>query len=368
MATSSRQTIFERPTGDHEAPFKAVFNGSIDALLIVDDSRRYVDGNPAACDLLGVDRAQISNFRIDDFAAPGRRADIEAAWESFLRHGAQKGEYELIRLDGTTRHVEFTATANFVPGQHLSSLRDVTDRKKAEANLLTLSGRLLQVKDEEQRRIARDLHDSAGQILTLLKMSLVPLEARLAKEHPEFAKPVAQSIGLVDQLTSEIRTLSHLLHPPLIDELGLPSALHWYAEEFAKRGKIKVDLDYPPGYERLPHELEIALFRIVQECLTNIHRHSGSQTASIRFRQSSSEITCEVKDEGKGMPLEQLSGLILPGMTGVGLRGMQERVKQLGGNLRIDSHGHGTTIIATLPFSPHRTPKPPRGSSSQRGT
>jgi PAS domain S-box-containing protein len=366
MATSPHR-IFERRTGDSDAPFRAVFNGSIDPLLIADDSRRYLDANPAACELLRVDRAEITKFRIDDFAAPDRRADIAAAWDSFLRNGQQKGEYELVRLDGTTRYVEFSATANFVPGRHLSSLRDVTDRKKAEEHLLALSGRLLQVKDEEQRRIARDLHDSAGQILTLLKMSLVPLEARLAKEHPEFAKPVTQSIGFVDQLTAEIRSLSHLLHPPLIDELGLPSALHWYTEEFAKRSKIKVDLDYPPDYERLPRESEIALFRIVQECLTNIHRHSGSQTAFIRFRQSAGEIVCEVKDEGRGMPPEQSSTLALPGMMGVGLRGMQERLRQLGGNLKINSGGHGTAITATLPLSTDRPPKAPRGSSSPRG-
>jgi signal transduction histidine kinase len=160
--------------------------------------------------------------------------------------------------------------------------------------------------------------------------------------------------------------LSYLLHPPLLDELGLASALHWYLEGFTNRSKIKVDLDYPPNYERLPREVETALFRIVQECLTNIHRHSGSPTAYIRFRQSSSEVTCEVRDEGKGMPEKQISTLVLPGMVGVGLRGMQERVRQLGGTLKLDSNGHGTTIIATLPFSSDTRRQFHRGSA-QRG-
>jgi PAS domain S-box-containing protein len=367
MAASPRRAILERRLADSEGPFRAVFDGSIDALLIADDSRRYLDANPAACELLGGDRALITKFRIDDFASRERRGEIEAVWRSFLQTGKQKGEYELVRLDGDIRHVEFTATANFIPGRHLSSLRDITDRKKAEESLRVLSGRLLQLKDEEQRRIARDLHDSAGQILTLLKMNLVPLEVRLEKEHPEFAKPVAQSIALVDQLTSEIRTLSHLLHPPLLDELGLPAALHWYVDEFAKRSKIKVDLDYPPNYQRLPREVETALFRIVQECLTNIHRHSGSPTASIRFRQSSSEITCEVKDEGKGMPPQHVSNVALPAMTGIGLSGMQERVRQLGGNLTIDSNSYGTAIIARVPFSQDRPPQLHRSPSVQRG-
>jgi PAS domain S-box-containing protein len=351
MAASPPREIFERQIDDSEGPFQALFDASLDAILIIDDSRCYVDANPAACELLGVDQNRIHKFRIDDFASTEHRAQIQTAWHSFLQTGKQRGEYELVRLDRTSRHVEFSATANFIPGRHFFSLRDITERKRTEASLRALSGRILQIQDEERRRIARDLHDSAGQILTVLKMNLVPLEVRLGKDHPEFAKPVTESIGLVEQLTSEIRTLSHLLHPPLLDEVGLTAALHWYVESFAKRSRIRVDLDYPPNYERLPREVETALFRIVQECLTNVHRHSGSATASIRFKQSTNEIICEVKDDGKGMPPEQASGLVLPGIVGIGLRGMQERVRQLGGSLKIDSNGQGTTIIATLPFS-----------------
>ena len=366
MAASPRRAISEDRIDGREGSFQALFDASLDAILIVDDSRRYVDANPAACELLGVDRALVTKFRIDDFASPERRGEIEPAWRSFLQFGKQRGEYELVRLDGTIRHVEFSATANFIGGRHLSSLRDVTDRKKAEESLRALSGRILQLQDDERRRIARDLHDSAGQILTALKINLVPLEGRLAKDHPEFVKPVAESIVLVDQLTSEIRTLSQLLHPPLLDEVGLTAALHLYVESFAKRSKIRVDLDYPPNYGRLPQEMETALFRIVQECLTNIHRHSGSPTASIRFKQSSQEVTCEVKDEGKGISPEELSTLALSGRIGVGLSGMRERVRQLGGSLKIDSNGHGATIIATLPFSSDRHPRSPKGSA-QRG-
>lgn len=260
--------------------------------------------------------------------------------------------------------MEFSAKANFVPGRHLSSLRDITERKKAEESLCALSGRILQLQHEERRRIARDLHDSAGQLLTALKMmNLVPLAVRLGKDHSEFAKPVIESVGLVDQLMSDIRTLSHLLHPPLLDEVGLPAALHWYVEAFSNRSEIKVDLDYPAHYERLPREVGTALFRIVQECLTNIHRHSGSPTASIRFEQSSDQVICEVKDDGKGMPPEQAAGLAVPGIVGIGLRGMQERVRQLGGSLKIDSSGHGTSIVATLLLSSDTHRQPHKGSA-----
>jgi two-component system, NarL family, sensor kinase len=346
-------SVTRKPFQDNsEDPFHTLFNASLDAILIADDSRRYVDANPAACELLAVDRTQITKFKIDDFASPKLRGEIEAAWKSFLRNGKLRGEYELVRLDGTVRQVEFSDIANFLPGRHLTTLRDITKRKEAEKNLRALSGKLLQMQDEERRRIARDLHDSAGQLLSALKMNLTPLEASLRKQNSELVRLATESGSLADQLIAEIRTVSQLLHPPLLDELGLESALRLYVDGFGARSRIKVDLDYLPQDDyRLPHEVEIALFRIVQESLTNIHRHSGSRTASIRCTRSDGEITCEICDQGKGMPLEKMSTLSLPGTFGVGLRGMQERVRQLGGTLKIDSNAHGTAISATLPVS-----------------
>jgi two-component system, NarL family, sensor kinase len=351
MAAVTRKP-FPEGSDDTQGPFQTLFNASLDAILIADDSRRYVDANPAACELLGVDRTQIIKFRIDDFVSPRRRAEIEIAWESFLRNGKKKGEYELVRLDGIVRQVEFSDIANFLPGRHISTLRDVTKRNESEKSLRALSGKLLQMQDEERRRIARNLHDSAGQLLGALKMILTPLEAKLTKQNPELVRPVIESISLVDELTAEIRTVSHLLHPPLLDELGLESALRLYVDGFGARSRIKVDLDYlSQGDDRLPREVGIAVFRIVQESLTNIHRHSGSPTASVRCTRSDGEITCEISDQGKGIPLEKMSTSSLPGSFGVGLRGMQERVRQLGGTLKIESNGHGTSISATLPVS-----------------
>jgi len=147
-------------------------------------------------------------------------------------------------------------------------------------------------------------------------------------------------------MSKEIRTLSHLLHPPLLDEVGLTSALRWYVEGFAERSKIPVTLELAPDLERLSRELETAMFRIIQECLTNIHRHSGSATACIRTRRENNEVVLSVSDEGKG--------IVPTGMPGVGIRGMRERVRQLGGTLEVRSGNPGTSVIARLPITNSR--------------
>jgi signal transduction histidine kinase len=220
----------------------------------------------------------------------------------------------------------------------------------ANQSLRDLTSRLLQLQDDERRRIARELHDSVGQMLVALNMNLSALGAdieRLAKT----ASTVKDSTSLVDSLTSEIRTISHLLHPPLLDEAGLASALRWYVGGFAERSKIKVDLDIPADFGRFSRELETTIFRVVQECLTNIHRHSESPSAKIRLSCSAHDIRVEVKDRGVGIAPEKKMAMDSAGTPGVGVRGMRERLRQLGGNLDINSDGNGTTVLAQLPIS-----------------
>jgi signal transduction histidine kinase len=217
-------------------------------------------------------------------------------------------------------------------------------------NLRELSARLLRLQDEERRRIARELHDSVGQMLAALNMNLSAVRAdveRLAKT----ANALADSENLVQQMSSEVRTISHLLHPPLLDEAGLSSALRWYVDGFAVRSKIKVDLDLPDDFARLPRESETAIFRVVQECLTNIHRHSGSPTAKIRLRQRDHMVIVEIEDKGKGIPLEKQEEMTTAGIPGVGIRGMRERLRQLGGSLEIHSTGSGTVVVLKLPIT-----------------
>jgi signal transduction histidine kinase len=221
---------------------------------------------------------------------------------------------------------------------------------RTNQNLRELSARLMQLQDDERRRIARELHDSVGQMLAALGMNLATVGAdieRLTKT----ANTVNDSAALVQELSQEVRTISHLLHPPLLDEAGLAAALRWYIDGFAQRSKIRVDLEIPADLERLARESETAIFRTVQECLTNIHRHSGSPTARIRIVVSDSQVCVEVEDRGKGIPPEKQFEMALAGTPGVGIRGMRERLRQLGGRLEVHSEGKGTLIVARLPVA-----------------
>ncbi len=213
-----------------------------------------------------------------------------------------------------------------------------------------LSGHLLRAQDEERRRIARELHDSAGQMLAALQMNLTPLQSEAQKLSPRFANNINESVSLVEQLSKELRTVSYLLHPPLLDEAGLPSALRWYVEGFAERSQIDVKLEISPQLGRLPRDLEIAIFRVVQECLTNIHRHSGSSKASLRIARTDRQVDLEIQDKGKGMSVSNNGGPDSQRIrAGVGIQGMRERVAQLGGQFEIHSNGSGTTINARFP-------------------
>jgi len=220
----------------------------------------------------------------------------------------------------------------------------------ANRSLRELSARLLQLQDEERRRIARELHDSVGQMLAGLTMNLSAVQAdieRLSKT----ATALTDSEALVQEMSKEIRTISHLLHPPLLDEAGLSSALRWYIEGFAQRSNIHVDLEFPADFGRLSRELETAVFRIVQECLTNVHRHSESPVAKIRFVRSDKDVRVEVEDRGKGIRPDKQYEIASVGTPGVGIRGMRERLRQLGGSLEINSNGKGTVIVARLPLA-----------------
>ena len=224
------------------------------------------------------------------------------------------------------------------------------DLNRANESLRELSGRLQQMRDEERRRIARELHDSVGQLLAALSMNFSVVQGQAEKLDPAGTRAVSENVALVEQISSEIRTISHLLHPPLLDAAGLASALQWYVDGFSERSKIKVELQIPTKLDRLPDEMEIAIFRMVQECLTNIHRHSGGTSAVIRVHQEDHEIFIEVEDHGKGIPLEKQIELSSASRTGVGFRGMRERLRQLGGTLDIRSDNAGTVVSAALPL------------------
>lgn len=220
----------------------------------------------------------------------------------------------------------------------------------ANEGLRELTGRLMQSQDEERRRIARELHDSVGQALAALSMNLSKVEADIDRLN-QTAKTVADSSTLVQEMNKEVRTMSYLLHPPMLDEAGLASALRWYVDGFTQRSGIEVDLEVAESFGRLQAELETAIFRTVQECLTNVHRHSGSKTARVRLTHSADGIRLQVEDKGSGIAAEKLEELVSDGSPGVGIRGMRERVRQLSGTLEVNSNHSGTTVEVRVPVA-----------------
>lgn len=216
-------------------------------------------------------------------------------------------------------------------------------------NLRELSARLMQLQDDERRRIARELHDSVGQTLAALGMNL-SLVRNDIERLSGIVSALNDSENLVREMSSEVRTISHLLHPPLLDEAGLCSAVRWYVDGFAQRSGIKVDLHLPEDFGRLPAEMETAIFRVIQESLTNVHRHSGSSVARIQLRKVGDQIAVEISDKGKGIPRDKLEEMSSMGTPGVGIRGMRERLRQLGGVLDIESAKAGTLVSVILPL------------------
>jgi PAS domain S-box-containing protein len=286
--------------------------------------------------------------------------------------------------DGTERQVDFglypiVDESGRVIFLHPTGL-DITDVKRAEENyrqlaetlesevrlrtlelenrnaevlqqselLRTFSQRLLHAQDEERRRIARDLHDSAGQTLAVLGLNLGQFLQKIQQQAPALATEAGMINDTVQQLQREIRTTSYLLHPPLLDETGLASALNWYVQGLVQRTDLNINVEIPNDFGRLNRDLELVVFRLVQECLTNIHRHSGSKIATIVIRRDSDAVTVQVSDAGQGMSARKLAE-VQSGGSGVGIRGMHERLRQFKGKLSIQSDSSGTRITATIP-------------------
>ena len=231
---------------------------------------------------------------------------------------------------------------------------------QANEAMRELSARLLQIQDEERRRVALELHDGIGQSLAAIgiNVALVVHESEnLSARGRECAQ---ETLTLIQETIAELRTMSHLLHPPLLDEIGLKVALQGYVDGFVERSKIPVKLELPEKLGRLPLEDELSLFRVAQECLNNIHRHANSATAAVRIECAAGQIALEVSDNGRGISRELREKLLSGQGPGVGLRGMRERVRQLGGTLQIESNGHGTIVRVTLPLQ--NATDPPSGN------
>jgi signal transduction histidine kinase len=293
----------------------------------------------------------VTNVHEELFAdAEHQRALVAAAKGA----GTFDSETRLRCKDGSIIWVRESGRFNAIPdgtGYFESVIIDVTPRKNAEESLRELSNLLLRSQEEERRRIARELHDSTGQMLAALEINLDRLNETLVEIPPEMRDVLTCCRDLVAGCSREVRSMSYLLHPPMLEELGLLYALREFAEGFSHRSGIKSELHLPVDLDRIPSDVELALFRVAQEALTNIHRHAESPIAVITLRAESDGIQLLVEDQGKGIPGHLVrSGEVALAHMGVGIRGMAERMKQLGGWLRVDSGPGGTSVEATLPL------------------
>ncbi len=256
---------------------------------------------------------------------------------------------DLDRLKGYQHGAVDYVSVPVVPELLRAKVKVFAELHRKTQQLEMLNARMTVLQEEERRRIARELHDSVGQILVAISMNNVLVEAESHKLSPNAAQRVSENAAMVQEASKQIRTISHLLHPPLLDEVGLTSALEWYVEGFSERSKIDAKLDIPREFVGLSKDMELSIFRVVQECLTNIHRHAGSPTAGIRIIQDEACLRVEIEDAGKGIPLEEASVFGSSAHTGVGLRGMRERLRQLGGTLQVEPNNPGTRVTAILP-------------------
>lgn len=348
-----------------EHPYRVLVETMNEGAATLDKDGTVLYGNASFARILGVPLEDVIGTPLQKYFTLQEQLKLRALIGDGLE-GESRGEVSLARSDGQRRLVRFSLSPvhDFgirticVVATDMTELSGANEAlKSSEDTLRNLSGRLLRLQDEERRRISRDLHDVTGQKLALLSMDLSGiLKKKIIAKDEDTNRLLLESISLSNEVNKEIRTLSYLLHPPLLDELGLPSAVEWFTQGFENRTGIHVSVDIPSSMVRLAPDVEVALFRIVQESLANVHRYSGSATAYVRARSDAGEVRLEIGDFGKGMSEESK----IPNRTsvaplGVGIQGMKERLRQLSGTLEIISHpGKGTLVTAILPISTQR--------------
>jgi two-component system NarL family sensor kinase len=360
VSSAHGEQVFTLQGAEH--PYRLLVETIEEGAATLADDGTVLYSNKSFAALFGVPLEKFIGVPLQNFVS-GQALEFLKTLILGTKTASTRGEIRLSRKNGKPRTIRLTLSPNRESGLETicavaTELTEIVDANEAlrvtETSLRQLSARLLQLQDEERRRIARDLHDITGQKIAVLSMTLDRL-ARLTEQRTPAHESVKESREIVAQIGDEIRTLSYILHPPLLDECGLASAVHWYAEGFEKRSGIKLDVAIDADLPRLPIDAETTLFRVVQESLTNVHRYSGSSVASIRIVKESGEVRLEVLDHGLGIKAEAAQAKLEgPAPLGVGIPGMRERLHQLGGGLSVDFGTNGTRVVATLPIKKAR--------------
>ncbi len=338
-----------------ETRYRRLFETATDGILIVDREKFTVaDANPTVCHLLQLSPALMVGQTLDKLPHLQSRKTssiLQTLFES--KEPTRNVEIVLPAANGEMRSVEVTASVYDEESKQVIQLnfRDVTIKRRISDELRQLSGKLMRLQDAERRRFARELHDSTAQNLSALQMLLSKIEPLVEAADDKTKTAFREIRSLTDLSLKEVRTISYLLHPPLLDEVGLIFALRWYVDGFMARTEIVVRLDVPEFLQRLTPDIETTIFRIVQEALGNVHRHSGAKRVWIRLEVNAEAIHLEIRDDGRGMPVDASgSPLRSSRLAGVGIAGMRERLRQFGGKLYVDSGREGTLIKAVLPW------------------
>jgi PAS domain S-box-containing protein len=360
--------VINGPSGDQvftlqgaEHPYRVLVESINEGAATLDGKGIVLYANERLAEILNVSLDKLIGAQLQNHISPSDWYKLYALSDKARRQPVI-GEITLAGGDGRRRTLRLSLSP--FPESDLELIcavvTEVTElveanegQKRSERDLQALSGRLLQLQDDERRRIARDLHDVSGQKLAALILNLSQMGRKGTLRSDASAQGVlAECRQLTEQVAEEIRTLSYVLHPPLLDEAGLASAVQWYATGFGQRAGIQVEVDIDPGLRRLPPETEIALFRVVQEALTNVRRYSGSASAQVRLQVQNDRIQLEIEDQGKGMPEEILQSRGPSALPGVGIQGMRERMRQLSGQLEIRSGAAGgAKVVATVPIA-----------------
>ena len=337
-----------------EHHYRTLFNNAQFSVFLLEGAR-FVDANNTAVRMFGLQSARsaagLTPWELSPEYQPGGQRSEDLARtriETALRDGGTTFEWLHKRADTGEifpAEVDLSSLSTGRTVLALAVVHDVTIRKRAEHDLHILSAELMRLQDEERRRIGRDLHDSTGQTLAALELGLSQLQQDTPMSTAIRSELLEHCARLATQCSAEIRTASYLLHPPLLDELGLLSALRWLADGFHQRSSIEMRLDIPATMQRLPPDDELCLFRIAQEALTNVHRHAASPWAAIRLKIQSNSVMLEIEDAGRGFDAKTPA-------LGVGLAGMRERIRHIGGEFSVEATSTGTRVRTTIAIQP----------------